>query len=102
MVLEVPRLWIRSVELVGRPRDIGRNVGRVRVGAAAAKEHPATVELSADGLEPTLPCLVQPPPLRVVPEAVFLIDQGVDAIENRALVHLAKCMRARKSAKLAR
>jgi hypothetical protein len=101
-VLEVPRLWIGSVELVGRPRDIGRNVGRVRVGAAAAEKHPATVELSPDGLEPTLPCLVQSPPLRVVPQAVLLVDQGVDAIENRVLVHLAKCKPAGKSAKLAR
>jgi hypothetical protein len=37
-----------------------------------------------------------------VPEAVFFIDQGVDAIENRVLVHLAKCKPAGKSAKLAR
>jgi hypothetical protein len=95
-VLEVQGLWVRSVELVRRPRDIRRNVGRVRVGAAAAEEHPATVELSPDGLESTLPRLVQSPPLRVVPEAVLLIDQSVDAIENRVLVHLAKCKPARK------
>jgi hypothetical protein len=101
-VFEVRGLWVRSVQLVGRPRDIRRNVGRVRVGAAAAEEHPATVELSADGLEPALPRLAQSPPLRVVPEAVLLIDQRIDAIENRTLVHLAKCKPARKSAKLAR
>jgi succinyl-diaminopimelate desuccinylase len=100
-VLEVPRLWIRSVQLVGRPRDIRRNVGRVRVGAAAAEEHPATVELSADRLEPTLPRLVQSPLLGIAPETVLLIDQGVDAIEDRPLVHLAKCKPAGKSAKLA-
>jgi succinyl-diaminopimelate desuccinylase len=95
-VLEVPGLWVRSVQLVGRPRDIRRNVGRVRVGAAAAEEHPASVELPADGLESALPRLAQSPPLRVVPEAVLLIDQRVDAIENRALVHLAKCKPVRK------
>jgi hypothetical protein len=49
-----------------------------------------------------LPRLAQSPPLRVVPEAVLLIDQRIDAIENRTLVHLAKCKPARKSAKLAR
>ena len=95
-VLEMPRLWVWSVEVVGRPRDIRWNVGRVRVGTAAAEEHPAAVELSADGLEPTLPRLVQSPLLRLAPEAVLLIDQSVDAIENRALVHLAKCKPARK------
>lgn len=101
-VLEMRRLWVRSVELVGRERDIRRNVGRVRVGTAAAEEHPATVELSADGLEPTSPRLVQSPLLRLMPEAVLLIDQSVDAVENRSLVHQAKCKAVKNSAKLAR
>jgi hypothetical protein len=86
-VLEMWRLRIRSLELVGRVRDLGRNVRGVRFGPATPKERPATVELSSNRREPTLSRFVQSPLLRFVPEAVLLIDQGVDALEYRTLAH---------------
>jgi hypothetical protein len=86
-VLEMWRLRIRSLELVGRVRDLRRNVGGVRVGPATPKERPATVELSSNRRETTLSRFVQLPPLRFVPEAVLLIDQGIDALKDRALAH---------------
>ena len=86
-VLEVRWLRIRSVELVRRVRNVGRHVGGVRVGPAAAEQRPAAVELHSNRLEPAVSLVVESPLLRFVPEAVLLVDKGVDPVEYWILGH---------------
>ena len=79
-VLQMRRLGIRPLELVGRVRHFRQHVRSVRVCAAAAEQVPAAVELTANRLEPAMSRFVEPPLLRIGPETVLFIHEGVDAV----------------------
>jgi hypothetical protein len=86
-VLEVRWLRLGSVELVRRIRYAWGHVRGIRVGAAAAQQIPTAIELAPNRLEPAVTRLVELPALRLGPEAVLFVHEGVDPIENGALIH---------------
>src|SRR5215211_4428192 len=59
-------------------------------GAAPAQEIPAAIELAPYLLQPAVVVLIELTPLRGGPQTMFLVHEGVDSVEDRALSHGAR------------